>query len=363
MRTQQGIRKTFGGIVAAALAMTMLTGCDMFHDDLLDCATRPKVKTDVDFVYEYNTKAQDIFNEHVGAVTLYVFDSKGALVHEEEQVRGNRSGNMAVTLDLEPGTYTTYAIAQAHPHGYLSSLNGRGAKFRRNTEGQNPLGTAILNLDHNNGLVSHQGVMLDTLFTTYAAQELVVPEVKDPVEGDVQQPDIDVHATIPLMRVTNHLEVTFWQTDFPTQINPDFYDIKIEFPQGNGALDMTGAPIGTQSTRYTAYKVTPVTKAVEGKQTACLKAEFGLSRLMVAHNARLIITNKLTGHVTTVNNLNSLLAKGREAYETFKWSEQEYLDREYEYSIEFGLDDEMPKWVQINVSILGWAKKVLNTEL
>ena len=361
MRINHKIKSSL--LAAGAVALSgLLSGC-LMHDDLEPCAVPPTVTTSVDFIYDYNTKAADLFGEQVGSVTLYVFDHSGRLVGEETR-SGLTRGNRRIELDLAPGTYTAYAVALAHKGGYDASLALPGAKFRRNGIGSlAPEGNALLSLDRSNALVEHAGVMLDTLWTSQAVRTLTVPEVGIPVEGDVQQPDIEVSATIPLMRVTNHLAVTFWQSDFPTLINPAYYDVRIEFPTGNGDLDLLGQPVGSGLLSYSPYKVSQVTKTQQGVQTQCLTLEFGLSRLMVSENARMVITNRITGHVTTVDNLPRLLAEGRAAYDSFNWGEQEYLDREYDYSIEFPLDDAMPRWVQVNVEVLGWAKRILNTDL
>lgn len=369
MRTLNGKRRFFLPLATVALCAS-LTGCGLMHDDLEDCATRPSTHTSVRFVYDYNTQASDMFNDHVGAVTLFVFDQSGKYLREIEKPNpslGNtgRSNDFKIDLDLEPGKYNVYAVAQGHPCGYASSLNTPGAKFRLpSLSGGDPLENYIINLDHSNGFVDNKKVPMDTLWTTLTPQVLDVPAVSDPVEGDAQLPDNIVEATIPLMRVTNHVAVSFWQTDFPTDIDPDYYDIKIEYPGGNHSMDIHGTLRKDVTTVYTPYAVKTERRTIDGRETACITADFGISRLMLEDNARLIITNRNTGFVTTVNNIPRILAKGREAYSSFNWGEQEYLDREYEYPLlEFALDDPIPKWVKISIEILSWSKRIQNTEL
>lgn len=71
--------------IASLMLAASLTGCGLMHDDLEDCATRPSTHTSVKFVYDYNTQTKDMFNDHVGAVTLYVFDSSGGKIQEIEK--------------------------------------------------------------------------------------------------------------------------------------------------------------------------------------------------------------------------------------------------------------------------------------
>ena len=60
-------------MVLAALAMT---SCDMMEQDLSDCPYGLYVT----FKYDYNLQRADMFNDHVGSVTLYIFDEDGRLV-------------------------------------------------------------------------------------------------------------------------------------------------------------------------------------------------------------------------------------------------------------------------------------------
>ena len=54
----------------AVLATLALSSCDMMKEDLSDCPTGLYVN----FVYDYNIQRADMFKDHVGGLTLYVFD-------------------------------------------------------------------------------------------------------------------------------------------------------------------------------------------------------------------------------------------------------------------------------------------------
>ena len=53
------------GVLAIA-TLLMVASCDMWHTDTDDCPTGIYVK----FKYDYNLQRADMFNDHVGAVTL-----------------------------------------------------------------------------------------------------------------------------------------------------------------------------------------------------------------------------------------------------------------------------------------------------
>lgn len=64
------------GVLAIATLLTVAS-CDMWHTDTDDCPTGIYVK----FKYDYNLQRADMFNDHVGAVTLYVYDENGNFVN------------------------------------------------------------------------------------------------------------------------------------------------------------------------------------------------------------------------------------------------------------------------------------------
>ena len=57
------------GFVAVLAAMA-LSSCDMMTEDLDDCPTGLYVN----FVYDYNIQRADMLKDHVGGLTLYVYD-------------------------------------------------------------------------------------------------------------------------------------------------------------------------------------------------------------------------------------------------------------------------------------------------
>ena len=51
-------------------------------------------------------------------------------------------------------------------------------------------------------------------------------------------------------------------------------------------------------------------------------------------------------------------APGRGAFEARHYSEQEFLDREYDYKLDFFLQGNQWKYVQLSISILDWSKRI-----
>lgn len=369
------LRRGRAALLAAALGTGMLTtGCGMIHEDLDPCAVRPATRTYVSFVYDYNTQEKDLLAEHIGAVSLFVFDEQGQLVAMEE--RSNDANQQAlkqpgfnIPFDesrLQPGrNYRIYAVAHEHPGGYSELLKEAAAIYRRNVTGDAfNFADFELTLDRDeNGRVDHGGKMLNGLWTSRSEVTAQIPEVVDPQEGDPQEPDHEIFATVPLQRITNQLTIRFWQPDWHDYVTPDNYEISVVMPKGNGHITIDGKVMDDTPMTYTAHNVVAETIDTRAGSMKCIRADIGLSRLILEHDATLVVRDKTTGTVTTIPNLHAILAKNNEAYAAKNWSAQEYLDREYQYSIEFPLDGSIPTYVSLRIDALSWVKRIQLVDL
>ncbi len=365
-------------MVGAQLALG-LGSCSLMHDDLPECATQPDTQTRVKFVYDYNTRGENLFPELVGAVTLYVFDQDGKLIREIESTAASADLSdpaFAVNLDIAPGKYKLYAVATDNPDGYEAELLTEGAKFRR---GQLLAGDLIdaysISLDHNSGLVEHQNHMLPMLWTTHTAQDLTVTEAPIPAEGDPQPEDVLIEAVVPLIRVTNLVHLSILRdtdrprprTDLTRAIaNPDGYEVQIVTATGRDRIDILANPL----TDATPLVYTPHAKGVgtdeDGREV--VTAEIGTSRFIIpddpANADRLRIFVKRTGEVFEFP-LEDMLVKAKSLYEGQTWSDQEFLDREYEYSIKVTLNELEDEWKYIDISVgqHSWVVRIQNVDL
>lgn len=369
MNYWQKIRKAAGLLLGGALLLGA-GGCSLMHDDLQPCAVKPSTRTTVNFIYDYNTEDKDLFAESVGGVTLYVFDADGILCDLREFSNATtenalKAGDFKVEFnseEIEPGKeYTFYAVAHAHDSGYTGAVTLPGAAFRR-TElvkgSHTPFDFSIVLDRDGDGIVDHEGVMIDALWISRVPVTLEVPEEVEPAEGDPQEPDHLLDVTVPLMRVTNTIRVTFFETDFPDTIDPSYYEARLVTDAGAGKLDILGNPLADGKLNYKPVRQWTSVRSIDGVPTACITAEFGVSRLMFTSNLMLEIDSQLTGITTRVENLPFILSRGNEAYAEKGWSRQEYLDRQYDYDFDMPLGDPIPKWIQLNIGILSWSKRV-----
>ncbi len=382
------------------MAGSLLASCnDLMHDDLPPC----DMGVDLQFKYDYNVQRADMFNDHVGGLCVFVYDEQGNFIarhdaYNDATSQSLKDPNYAMRINLEPGKYrfVTFAFQKK----YEDALAQPGAKFQIALPQQGDNITALhARLDREQGKVNNQSQPLDTLWQGLS-NELV--EVKDlqvtrhtiGLVRDTKQLTISLHQTdepaninaddfsyqitnangdisyevtrhtIGLVRDTKQLTISLHQTDEPANINAD--DFSYQITNANGDISYDNSLLPDEELTYTPYYTwTTEFKDTEGNvKERTAHAALMFSRL-IWHpaeendkNAILTITNKTTGEEVARINLADFLAQGRGAFEARHYSEQEFLDREYDYKLDFFLQGNQWKYVQLSISILDWSKRI-----
>lgn len=376
----------------------------MMEEDRSDCPTGLFVR----FVYDYNTQRADMFKDHVGYVTVYVYDESGNKVAEKSVA------NTLATMPLAQYGYTMHFTEAELPAGHRyrlqavamqkdwdAALATPGAKYRRNNP--NNATSLTISLDHEPATTpgaATSGVSnaapLDTLWHTLKVMNLeptygysapAMPKTTKPysvypVEDQMVtlRPGYATYATISLIRDTKHLNVTLRQLDNPADINADDYEVTIV--DDNAVLGADNSLLPGDSLLYTPYAqwttrfdedgiavegdVHPATRSsVATERTAHYNLMF--NRLMFNDDsnkcAMLRITKRQTSETVALINLPYILAEGRAAWELYNYSPQEYLDREYDYELDFFLKGSEWKYIDIKIHILAWALRKQNVVL
>ena len=340
----------FSSIVALG---SLLASCnDLMHDDLPPC----DMGVDLQFKYDYNVQRADMFNDHVGGLSVFVYDEQGNFIARHDAYNDAvsqplKDPNYAMRINLEPGKYrfATFAFQKK----YEDALAQPGAKFQIALPQQGDNITALhARLDREQSKVNNQSQPLDTLWQGLS-NELV--EVKDL--------QVTRH-TIGLVRDTKQLTISLHQTDEPANINAD--DFSYQITNANGDISYDNSLLPDEELTYTPYYTwTTEFKDTEGNvKERTAHAALMFSRL-IWHpkeendkNAILTITNKTTGEEVARINLADCLAQGRGAFEARHYSAQEFLDREYDYKLDFFLQGNQWKYVQLSISILDWSKRI-----
>lgn len=346
------------------LAGWMLGSCSMMEDDQSDCPTGLYVS----FKYDYNLQRADMFKDHVGSVTVYVFDEQGRFVTKqtEENKYGEeplkKYGYQMNIKNLPDGKYQLMAFAQQKPYADTSA---EGANFviaePLKGDGMEALHARLdrtsLRSEGPTSKVDNQGLSLDTLWNGFNTHFVEVKSTR---------PSYD---TISLVRDTKMLTVSLRHLDDDKKADISTNDFEVFIVDNNGWINHDNSLREDEDLLYTPFHVWETDFKDDNGEVVERTAHFGLmfSRLMyyaeAEKNALLVIRNKETKEEVAVINLSDCLAQGRNAVDYMRYSKQEFLDREYNYSLDFFLQGNHWKYVDLRISILSWSKRIQNVEL
>lgn len=392
------------GLIALS-ATTAMTSCSMMEDDVQDCPTGLYVR----FVYDYNTARADMFKDHVGHVRLFVYDENGRKVAQRDVSNTDIDRPLlqyGYTIhfadgELPEGRYRLQAIALQKD--WDEALATPGAKYRRNDPANHDeLNVTLDRTDQRHPVSGHYHVSneapLDTLWhtlkvTATAPQDgtqvpVIAPTTKPftvyPLADQMVtiQRERATYATVSMIRNTKHLNITLRQIDDPANIFDSDFEVYVTDRNSAVAHDnelssddpLHYTPYHNWTTAFdengvvidTTHKELPRRNAVQ-MRTAHYNVMF--NRLInytgtdMAKNGKLMIVNKHSGKTVAEINLPSILAEGRMAYYTYNYSPQEYLDREYDYHLNFFLKGDSWVYCDIVINTLGWSLRKQNEVL
>ena len=410
----------------AMMAAVALSSCDMMTEDLDDCPTGLYVN----FVYDYNIQRADMFKDHVGGLTLYVYDESNRLVATkvmgESQLRKYGSYIHFSEQELAPGhSYRLMAVAFQH-----EMLPTFGAKYRLkgNTVGDQ-WNQFFIDLDHTaatrlpaNYYYVSNAAPLDTLWHTLTtvtspASEhpmQLMPAMLTPAQCEYSwQRDGSIntngqetvtlvkgeptYATVSLIRDTKHLNITLRALNYdvdkkdyvPENNQVMDQDYTVEIIDNNSQLDCQNNLSNPNDTLlYTPYRQWTTSFIGSGEVVSESAAHYDLmfNRLLYknasvqddkyavlneadiakSRNAVLLIRKASSDSIIFGINLPYILSSGR-TYQERYYHYQEYLDREYDYRLQFilkgGRMDEIQFFIGTHVHIIPWAIRSQNENL
>ena len=379
MKVRHIIRRSLLMTVVAAL----LTGCDMIKEDRDDCPTGLYVN----FVYDYNIQRADMFKDHVGSVTLYVFDESDKLV-AQRTVSGSELSVYGCNIhfteqELAPGhQYRLSAVGLQKD--WDEALATKGAKYRKTTldigDSRQQLGVA---LDRHSQLANptyfdvSTEAPLDTLWhtlqvmTASAANQPTATRYHENAKGEpttnaIQtvklEKGVPTYATVSLIRDTNHLNLSLFALASSgggfEDIDVDDYEVFIL--DANGDVDYQNTVVTpTDSLIYRPYAQwsIPVSEVDADEEIRSAHYDLMFNRLMynTTTDKSAVLCVRKDGKNVAVLNLPYYLCMGRMAYEINNYQPQEYLDREYDYRLELFLLN--GSWAYVKIHVLSWSKR------
>lgn len=372
------VRQVFTAM-AVALTGALAASCDKtIYDDGIDCENEVYVH----LKYDYNIQRADMYAEHAGYAIIFALDENEKVVAQQTvQKSGSLMENPVKFGNLKPGNYHFVAMAMQRPYEQLAGE--KGARFRANLPQEGgDIRSLEVKLDRNAEAVNDfhaveaPAVGLDTLWIGRSTGRL---EVKVPYTEKSIYRD-----TISLVRDTKYLNLTLHQLENRADIHDSLYAVRIT--DANGWLGWDNELKADDKLLYTPHAQWTTALSEKGvaymsDQEAALAPaddpiveraahfEISFSRLMYyataaqGKNAVLQITNKETQEVVAEVNLPYYLAFARNAYEAYHYSPQEYLDREYQYNLDFFLQKERWEYMSLRVNILPWVMRFQNEVL
>lgn len=174
------------------------------------------------------------------------------------------------------------------------------------------------------------------------------------------------------MRDTKQITVSLRELDDPTLMDIDDYTLEIRDRNTHLLWDNTVDETDWASyTPYATWNTEDLTQVPDGENAGKYgqigHAAFMTSRIMNHANAtedgQLIVTFNETGEEIINVNLPDLLSRLANYDDLHRYSAQEFLDRGYDYSLEFFLKGTRLQYVTISIGILDWSVRVQFEEL
>ena len=338
------LRKIYLNLIRTliACATCAVVSCSAVYDDLEECPAGLRLR----FVYDYNLKFADAFANEVKSVNVWAFNEDGKFVwHGSADGEELRHPDFYMEVPVGDGTYDFVAWCG------LKDNDGFSIDTYQ-PESVEELRTTLQTRATEEGEISD--TRLGNLY--HAVADGIVYEV-NPFRPSV----LDV--TMSLVKNTNDVRILLQHLD-GSPFSPDDFSVTITYP--NALLDHRNAiRPETPAVIYKAWNVkygqtTPpdYAPARATESVAALMHEHSISRLMADEEAVLSVRRNTDNREIIRINMTDYLLMVRGHYEDAtgrEIGEQEYLDRQDDYSMHFILDQNNNWYKAAGVFINSWA--------
>lgn len=318
-----------------------LSGCSLLHEDLPECEALLKVR----FIFDYNLNFADAFPYAVKSVNVWAFDYDGKLVWS-----GSASGEVlkendfAFDTTLGEGTYDFVAWC-----GLENNDDFNLATYTPASMEELEVKLKTIEEDGRNISRSH----LPGLFHGRAMQQTFTVNSDNPSLKTV---------TIPLMKDTNDIRVLLQRYD-GSPIGENDFDVDIKIANAWLGWNNDLLPDNPEVTyswwgqRFGQITVNDQMKAA-GNVISGIVYELSSSRLLATSEAILTVTRNSDGkaiiEVPIIDYF--LMVQGHYVNpDGTPLTDQQYLDRQDDYSIIFFLDKKNEWYVGAGIYINSWA--------
>lgn len=340
------LSKAFKTMVLLATIGASLSSCEKMWEGEGDCTRGYKVR----FTYTMNMLMVDAFSTKVNSISLFVFDKSGALVYSaSESDEALRRDDYYMLVDVEPGTYDLIVWAGL----------GDGDRFKL-VGGVNPLTKedliCIMERDYDEDDAAFSKTSLNSLF--HGMQEDVVFP-----EGYGQTVDV---ATIDLTKNTNTIRLVLFEKNGRILDHTNYH---FRVYENNGTMNFDNSLLDDEHIEYhqwlrqsTKIPTPYFQNELKSDSIDCVVAEIDVARMMMEQNPILtVLADDKSDPIITFSLINLLLvAKG----ETYSFMDnQEFLNRQDDYTIFFQLDDNNNWYIPGGIYVNGWKVVMQDAEI
>ena len=320
------IKKYISGVLIAATVI-LLSGCNVIFDDIEECESTHNIR----FVYDMNMSGGDGFGSQVKSVSLWVFEhSSGKFIKRFDDAGEalSKPGYLLSLPGLDPGTYDLIAWGGL---GESSSFSVPSAISEIND-----LNCTLHTVDIKG--VTSSNTLLSPLFYGSLHSLTISDDGKDHTY------------TIYLMKDTNNINISLQHSSDEILNAGDF---TIFMDDANGFLSSENRLLPSGDIQYLPWSVKSGTIDMAGENLNFIQSEISTSRLMADRNPVIKIIDKAAG--TIVYSIPIVeWAKKLRSLQNLSIGDQEYLDREHEYTIMLYLVSEPEGWKAASIVINGY---------
>lgn len=335
------IRRLSLRLVIVTALTVVLTACgNVIYEEEGDCSVNYRVR----FRYDYNMKFADAFAHEVEAVTLYLIAPDGRIAWKKtEEGEKLKSDGYTMSVEVAPGRYDLLALAgttdkESFSISETAYVRDLTCRLRRKNDEH---GAAYIDED------------IDRLFHGYLPAQ------------DFSETEGTYTYTVPLVKNTNSVRIVLQHLS-GEPVDKELFEFTITDRNGTTAWDNSLLP--DEQLTYHAWHTEQGTAGVGEEQTSKASsyfsaaiAELTVSRLTKNAATRLTVRKRNSGEtVISIPLIDyALLVKG---FYNQEMDDQEYLDRQDEYSLVFFLD-EGNRWVDSFIYINSWRVVLNGTDL
>ena len=338
----------FGRIVLALTMTASMLAASSCRSGLIfegegDCGVYYRIG----FKYDYNIKFADAFANEVNSIALYIFNENDILV-EETAVTDKEalsSGTFEIALEPKPGRYTLVALG--------GLMNEESFDLLPETE------TGVTKLEDLQVKMHRQ---YDSNGKATVSEDLL-PMYHGTMVLNVSDTPGTYTETITMMKNTNSIRILLHEISGNT-VDADKFIFEIN--DNNGMYDWDNTILDDEMITYSAWYKNTGTANVDDKDVKAVTsvsvalAELTIGRMRAGDSPVLHVRNKESGEdVLRIPVADyALLVKGN--YRE-KMGDQEYLDRQDEYTMTIFLDE--GEWVSSVIYINSWRVVLNNSGL